>query len=287
MIKWPKIKLNLDLQYDKRTKEFKDRIDDLINDLHDEEPANLNSYKSAPFEFGLFSLMCGKNDKLHMVFTDYLELGVRHLQREFCTDEFLDILFGGKKFTIKSTNKKQGTDVYGWWNLFSMALILRHEVFKKELLEVYTMPQEQENDPFWLRFLDLILICAGEKKFEDSILDDITKIVNKGIVGYHDLGRTSTIKSKDATDFRKIMHLPIANLYYHAYQKNEQEFNSTLEQYLLNKKEWIIKNKEENSSFYWIDFPVLGCCAFAYDRGVTITVESEYIPAFVYRGEMS
>ena len=34
-----------------------------------------------------------------------------------------------------------------------------------------------------------------------------------------------------------------------------------------------------------MNFELLACCAFAYDRGMQITVESEYIPRKIYQGD--
>jgi len=52
--------------------------------------------------------------------------------------------------------------------------------------------------------------------------------------------------------------------------------------YLLSKKEWIVKNKEEDNSSFWIDFSTLACCVYAKNRKLDVNLESEYIPRWVY-----
>lgn len=73
-------------------------------------------------------------------------------------------------------------------------------------------------------------------------------------------------------------------LFYLAYQKDEKQFNEELEDYLIKKRQWIIDNNEQDNSSYWIDFPLLACCSYAYDKHLAITVESEYIPSAFFRG---
>ena len=68
---------------------------------------------------------------------------------------------------------------------------------------------------------------------------------------------------------------------------HEDTFNQLLEEYLLSKKNWIIESKKEDDSRYWIDFLCLGVCAYVFDIGLKIGVESEYIPSWVYQGEFT
>ena len=81
-----------------------------------------------------------------------------------------------------------------------------------------------------------------------------------------------------------ILFLPLFELYYQAYYREEEAFNKILEQYLINKKSYIISDEDEDHADYWVDFDALGVCAYAYDKGLNIRVESEYIPRWVYDG---
>ena len=55
-----------------------------------------------------------------------------------------------------------------------------------------------------------------------------------------------------------------------------------LEAFLLSKKAWIEEEKKQDNSQYWIDFPLVSCCKYAFKNGVEITVESDYIPKWLY-----
>ena len=78
--------------------------------------------------------------------------------------------------------------------------------------------------------------------------------------------------------------LPIIRLNEYALEEKEEEFNQELEKSLLARKTRIKSRNDEDDSRDWINFQLLACCAYAYDKGIKITVESEYIPRYVYEG---
>lgn len=242
---------------------------------------NLNGYKDTPYQLSIIALVLLKNS---IELFQYLELGIRHLEREFCTDSTLKIKLSDQELEIESTNERSGTSIFDWWKLFNVASIIRNEEFKKDLYGLIDNCMNESKDPFWRRSMDLILMCNEKKEFQESILSDLKSIVNSGVVEFHGLDGNKLVKSKDGKDIREMMWLPIMELYYVAYNKEEIIFNKLLEKYLIFKKQWIINNKEEDNSSYWIDFPLLACCSYAFDKNIKITIESEYIPSSVYKG---
>lgn len=242
---------------------------------------NLNGYKDTPYQLSIIALVLSKNS---IELFQYLELGIRHLEREFCTDSTLKIKLSDQELEIESTNERSGTSIFDWWKLFNVASIIRNEEFKKDLYGLIDNCMNESKDPFWRRSMDLILMCNEKKEFQESILSDLKSIVNSGVVEFHGLDGNKLVKSKDGKDIREMMWLPIMELYYVAYNKEEIIFNKLLEKYLIFKKQWIINNKEEDNSSYWIDFPLLACCSYAFDKNIKITIESEYIPSSVYKG---
>ncbi|WP_299134362.1 Imm49 family immunity protein [uncultured Tenacibaculum sp.] len=242
---------------------------------------NLNGYKDTPYQLSIIALVLSKKS---IELLQYLELGIRHLEREFCTDSTLKIKLSDQELEIESTNERSGTSIFDWWKLFNVASIIRNEEFKKDLYGLIDNCMNESKDPFWRRSMDLILMCNEKKEFQESILSDLKSIVNSGVVEFHGLDGNKLVKSKDGKDIREMMWLPIMELYYVAYNKEEIIFNKLLEKYLIFKKQWIINNKEEDNSSYWIDFPLLACCSYAFDKNIKITIESEYIPSSVYKG---
>jgi len=245
---------------------------------------NFNSYKDTPLELSLFCLMNLNYREFQEYLNFHLELGIKHLQREFCLESTLKITILNESFNIDSTKIKSGTELFDWWKLFNIALILRDNQHKNELFNLLSNSVKETKDPFWRKSIKLISMCNDKIEFETSILSDIKSIVSSSVVAFHNIEGSKLIKSKEGNDIREKIWLPIMEMYYLAYQKDANTFNILLEQYLISKKNWIIEKKEEDNSSYWIDFPLLACCSYAYDNGIVINVESDYIPDIVYKG---
>jgi len=249
---------------------------------------NLNSYKDTPLEMGLFSIINSKHiTDISEYLKSYIDLGISHLQREFCLESSLKIEISNEEFVIESSTSKIGINLFDWWKLFNVALILRDDKFKNELYDLFSNCKEETKDPFWRKSMMLVLMCNDKEEFETSILSDIKSIVKSGVVEYHSLQGGGLIKSKEGKGKREKMWFPVMELYYLAYLHDENAFNTLLEEYLIFKKKWIIENKEEDNSNYWIDFPLLACCSYAHDKSISISVESEYIPSFIFKREVT
>lgn len=247
---------------------------------------NLNAYKDTPLELALFTLMSSDlriRDDIFNYLENYIELGISHLKRVFSDQSQLTIEIGSEIFEIERTEKKDGIGLVDWWQLFSTTLILRKENLRDQLYALLPHCLALSKDPFWLRSMDLVLMCVDRKEFENSVLSDLKRILNSGVVEFHSLEGNQLIKSSDSKKLRKRLFLPVIELYHLAYQKDENSFNQLLMQYLIDKKNWIIENKEEEDSRYWIDFLLIGCCSYANDKGIEIIVESEYIPSWLYK----
>jgi|GEM_PF-2222670 len=246
---------------------------------------DLNAYKRTGLDLAIFRIMNLKNEaKLYDCLNWYIQLGVYHLQQVFTINSSIKIKLGNEEFEIEKATSKSGTSLFDWYNLLTVAILLRNEEYKNELYILVDNCKKETKDPFWNRAIDLILMCFNKKPFETTILSDLKSIVSSGVVEYSGLEENKLIKSNDSKNIREKMWLPIMELYYLAYLSDNNGFNSLLEEFLLYKKDWILKNKEEDNSNYWVDFPLLACCAYAYDNNIVINVESDYIPAYVYKG---
>lgn len=263
---------------------FKKNQKKVIKRINQGLPVNFDGYKDTPSDLALFSLMTSET-KIYTALELHLNLGVVHLQRAFGSEPTLKIKIEEEEFEVESIQTKIGTSIFDWWKLLNVSIILRHHEFQNELLTLLPHSFEQSKDPFWRKSMRLMLMCLGKQEFEPIILEHLRAIVDSGVVEYHGLQGGGLIKSPESRDLRKKLWLPVMELYYYALQGEEASFNDKLEEYILSKKAWIIENGEEDHSGYWIDFPLLACCSYAYDKNIMITVESEYIPAFVYQGK--
>lgn len=91
----------------------------------------------------------------------------------------------------------------------------------------------------------------------------------------------------------RMLHLEASTLllYKALFTGNSDEFNLQLEETLTYHKEYwgrthTTGNSEFNDHNGWISWRILACCSVAHDSGLTINVKSDYIPEWLYKGEV-
>lgn len=250
---------------------------------------NLGYLKNKPKYISTYILTANKDfDRLVAFLDEHVEIGIRHFQKEFQQKGRFRIESWGVDYTFDINESSGYKSLFEWWQLVNVALIIRHNAYLDDLLSlVDKCIEDSPADPFWKTSIDLMLMCLRRLDLQKSILEDISSIARSGVVTFHGVGGTGLVQSDESSALLQRMWLPVMELYFLAHMGEQGEFNSKLEQHLLTKKQWIIENNEEDNSGYWVDFPLLACCAYAHDRGLNVTVESDYIPAHVYRGEFS
>lgn len=258
----------------------------LVKQLGEGASVNLNGYKNTGLELGTFLLTASLKENVYPCLYSYLELGIGHFQLELNSQPSVIVQLNKQKYKIDHCSSGEEVSLFDWWNLLNMSLVLRTDDLKDELILLFERSSAMSHDPFWKRSMDLILMCLSCKEFQDYVLDDLKAIVRSAYVAFHGSGATKLVKSVAGAELRKKLWLPIMELFFLAFHKKEEQFNACLEEYILSKKKWIVDNNEEDNSSYWIDFPLLAACSFAYDLGVSITVSSDYIPDFVYAREL-
>lgn len=214
----------------------------------------------------------------------YLELGLRHFQREFTDDLTLNTNIGEVEFEINTTNKRENTSLFNWYEILNASIITKNHKFKDEIISLYGKVAKGDNDPFWNKSAKLLLMCLNIFEFEDSIILDIIETLNSGMVSYQGVEESGLVFSKEGQEIREKIWFPLMNLFYLAFKGDSKEFNDNLKNYLLFKKQWIIENNEHDNSHYWIDFPLLSCCSYACENGILISTMSDYIPQIAYKG---
>jgi hypothetical protein len=281
MIKRNKITRNLQEEVDCAEKRFVDETKKIVQRLGEKLPVNFDGYKEGPFEYGILKFLTTDEFKKDC-FDRYVNLGVLHFKRGVNRDSILKFELDGAFFEINTENSTSKRELHHWYDIFSVAVLLRNEVQIQKLIALLPYYQEKQAfDRFWVRSMDLITMCLGYKSYDDNVLNELRSIIGIGDVPYFTLTGVKAIKATN-DDGAKI-YLPVMELYYLAYHKDELGFNVLLKEYLLYKKEWLTKKKYNNGYDYWLDFRLLGCCAYAYDLGLRITIQSEYIPLGIYK----
>ena len=264
-------------------KDFFERNNRMLNNLSIKKNVNFDSYKDASFALGIFILIV-KGQFKKEYFERYVKLGILHFQRGACEEPTFKFDLDGEAFELDSQKDTSDRLLAQWDNLFSMAVILRDIKLTQELVNLVPyLKSVHAYDNYGIKEMELKTMCLGFIPYKAEIITELRTIAVAGVVPFFTLKGVKTTKSK-SNDLESI-YLPVPELYNLAYHKDEAGFNTLLEQYLLHKKKWLTKKGFNDGYDFWFDFRLLGACSFAYDQGINITVESEYIPANAYKGE--
>lgn len=264
-------------------KDYYERNRRMLDNLTIKKNVNLDSYKDASFSIGIFTLIV-KADFKKEYFERYVKLGILHFQRGACEEPTFKFELDGETFELESEKATSSRLFANWDDLFAMAVILRDKKLTQELIDLMQyMKRVHTYDNYGIKEMELKVMCLGYTTYNAETIDELRTIAGAGVVPFFTLTGVKTTKSK--TNELATIYLPVLELYNLAYNKDEAGFNVLLEQYLLHKKKWLTKKGFNDGYDFWFDFRLLGACSFAYDQGLNITVESEYIPANAYRGE--
>ena len=255
----------------------------LISSLKIKKSVNIDVVKDISFALGSFTLIV-KGEFKKEYFERYVKLGILHFQRGVCEDAVFKFELDGVTFELNSEKDTSDRLVAQWDDLFSMTVILRNKKLTQELVNLVPyLKSVHAYDNYGIKEMELKNMCLGYTSYNTETINELRTIAGAGVVPFFTLKGVKTTKSK-SNDLETI-YLPVPELYNLAYNKDEVGFNSLLEQYLLHKKKWLTKKGFNDGYDFWFDFRLLGACSFAYDQGINITVESEYIPANAYRGK--
>lgn len=264
-------------------KDFFERNNRMLNNLSIKKNVNFDSYKDASFALGIFILIV-KGEFKKEYFERYVKLGILHFQRGACEDAVFKFDLDGETFELNSEKDISGRDTEHWDDIISLAIILRDKNKINELIDLIPYFKRLHSyDKYAIQQMDLISMCLGLLPYNPETINELRTIAGAGVVPFFTLTGVKTTKSK--TNDKATIYLPVLELYNLAYHKDEVGFNSLLEEYLLHKKKWLTKKGFNDGYDFWFDFRLLGACSFAYDQGINITVESDYIPANAYKGE--
>ncbi|MEY3444022.1 MAG: hypothetical protein RLZZ519_2303 [Bacteroidota bacterium] len=84
---------------------------------------------------------------------------------------------------------------------------------------------------------------------------------------------------------RKLLNVPQINLWQAILDKDKARAETMLTKALESHKVFWGSKEEKQNEYGWISLPLLAACAYAYDHGMDLNVESDYIPRWLYMGE--
>jgi hypothetical protein len=91
--------------------------------------------------------------------------------------------------------------------------------------------------------------------------------------------------SGDGEAYRKMIKLPQGQLWHSLIAADKEKSETSLRQALESHKTfWGAKNMRQDKNG-WISLPLIHACAYAYDHGMDLNVESDYIPRWLVTGD--
>jgi len=168
---------------------------------------------------------------------------------------------------------------------------VRHEIFEDGLGAAWTLRRPDLARPVAAAF-DILTIA----EFAGSPYTcAFNRALNQIVYGNIDLCREDLLEALRlgegldndlAREWRDTRTGPLISLVSAYLDRNEQGFNSALERTLLGHRAyWGAKDLRQRDPEGYVAWLALGLCSLAHDAGMKVTVESNYIPAWLYRKE--
>ncbi len=267
---------------------YKERLQKSMEKLDQNKGQLLQYAKENPLYLFIYSLTSGNHDEnVFLGLRYFLDIGVAHFKQFQTSSSEITVRLGKKEYVLPSTDDLGGISIYGWRTLYSVAQILRDEEAEDFLLGIRKLisdkdPSEHAHMEAWSNYFFALKNgdTDARKKSESLIIKtaqtDKTHVQGNPKKVVYIVGR--------GEGFRQT-NVPIVELYEFAILKEEDLFNERLSEYLKDRKQMILKRKDEEEPYSWVFIDTLACCAYAYDAGINIKVESEYISAWVFQGK--
>lgn len=254
-----------------------------------EDGGNVNLKASQQRPLGFATRMVRVQEHLtylHSGLKYSLDIGLSHYERVMSKEEETTIEIGNAQYTITPEKKIIDKDYHNLGDLASLAILLRDDKAQQRYLNLGIWQPDEPVEQFHFAFAQYLrAIIKNNSAARNAAFTKLQSEVTSDIGLFHTLEGPVASKVRGRGKRMERLFLPVAQLYQYIFEQKEEAFNQLLESYLLDKKEFIIERELENSADYWVDWRLLGCCAYAYDQGINISVQSNYIPQFVYEGD--
>ncbi|MCP4439892.1 MAG: immunity 49 family protein [Aureispira sp.] len=183
---------------------------------------------------------------------------------EFAIEDSLHTIVGANVTAYMHTNL--------WFKTFFSCLITRASKARAELCKTPTSVFQNANikpNAYDLAYVDLLKGLFDSEANLSQIFKNISDTSDPEVL------------EVERQDFIYDIMNPTMLLLYHMLRNDENAFNEQLENALNSHKEFWSNNADD--SYGWISLPILAACSLAIDnKDFSITVESEYIPKWLY-----
>lgn len=165
-------------------------------------------------------------------------------------------------------------DVDIWIKTLYASIILRNQNGLKELLKIDQSVFEKAN-------IKPIAFDLAFFKLHKALFDSSANLQDC----FQNIADTSSpdVIEIERQDYIYDLSTPVTILIHEILTNNESGFNEHLEKALNSHAQFWAKKENIDDYYGWVSIPLLAICALAKDnKGFNITVESEYIPKWLY-----
>lgn len=258
-----------------------DRLPKLISKLKN-NPLSINLAVATNLQlmaaFDSIVLSLSKNEIYqHLFYT--LQFGINYMKLATHADEQVQLKIGDSIATTVGFKTRDYIGYGNWELLFYLATVLRDE---QSIFFINTIPNS---------FMERSNVSFDELDFAAA---DILKSLNendalpKAIRNYRKIEPSLKHETELRKNFNRYLTTPMVNLIDSLEQKSSKAFNDVLEKALHSHYEFYKEKREDygrpGDSFGWVSLKLLSVCAHAYDKGIKIEVESDYLPYWMITG---
>ena len=225
-----------------------------------------------------------KKDFFYWALRGHTELNLAALLSVFSRKYPVNVNLINGEYCVKSRGKNRSELNFEHWNyVFDFAVLLGDKEMLNKLLQLDIWYSDIQDKYDRVRAYYYKYLHEENAQGRQEILREAEEITysTQGIM--NTASGPVEIESTSRSDYFREYLLPVLHLYEFILMKEYGKFNRLLERCIIKRKERAKERKEEQSSTLWADYELLACCAYANERGIEITVQSEYIPEWIYR----
>lgn len=211
----------------------------------------------------------------------YLELQCANFKKHEVGSQDLEIIIDTTKFVLRRSVDYYADIYFDYFVFLSISNIVKDGMESNCQLDFHKITHNPQR--FWQKGIEYLdSICGGDPESHFALLEELEKITKTGLTEKITPGGAAPVYYEEIAEFFKIMWFPIFKLYDYVLHGKTVEFNREMENYVLEKRKYIEEMEINDDQRYWVDYPLLGCCAFAVDHGIEVSVKTEYAPRYVF-----
>lgn len=265
---------------------FVEMLSKAMNGLNEGKRPNFYYVRDSGKRIAESCALHGDTELFYFGLRSYVDFGIAHFVTSGSADIMFSIEIMGNEFSVKSSPKTTGVDSFEWSNTMNAAIIIRDKDSIDKLLNIPIWGLIVLDEPFHHLFAEYQANVLQGKRNEALRLRYQLKEEAESDTGlFIGLNERKYIYIEGRSQRIKALYLPLVDLYEYAQTREAIKFNDLLEKHIVHKRQYIVDHDMEADFRYWVDFSALAVCSYAFDRGVQVNVESDYIPAWIFKGE--